>query len=171
MPRMARRRPSRSTASEPGSPETPTDAAWTAALRHLARAPRTAAEVSAHLERRGTSPEIVVETLGALARHRYLDDDALAARRAEELLLRRGCGRLRVAHELTRRGLTDSVVGAAITAVLEGTSEEDLARAALRRRFRDALPATPADRARAYRFLVGRGHPAEIVSAMLEEGD
>ena len=46
-------------------------------------------------------------------------------------MLRRGCGRLKVAHELTRRGLTDTVIDRAIAGVLEGRSEAALVRAAL----------------------------------------
>lgn len=110
-------------------------------------------------------------TLRRLAERGYVDDGALAERRAEDLLLRRGAGRLKVAHELTRRGLTDTVVERAIAGVLEGRSETALGRAALKRRFGDELPASRTDRAKAFRFLVGRGHPPDIVSEILGEDD
>lgn len=91
----------------------------------------------------------------------------LARRCAEEWLLRRGCGRLKVAHELTRRGVADTVVMTAIATVLEEWSEAELARRALVRRFGDRPVGSIAERARAFRFLTGRGHPADIVSDVL----
>lgn len=113
--------------------------------------------------------ELVATTLAALAARGYVDDAALAARRAEELLLRRGFGRLRVAHELTRRGLTDTVIDRAIAGVLENQSEVALGRAALARRFGDLATSSRTERARAGRFLLGRGHPPAVVNEILGE--
>jgi len=141
------------------------------AVRYLARAARSTAEVARHLERCGIDEVLVAATLDGLRDHGYVDDAAFAVRRAEDLLLRRGCGRLRVAHELTRRGLTDSVIDRAIAGVLESRTEIALARAALVRRFGDARCASRAERSRAFRFLVGRGHPGEVVSEILGEDD
>lgn len=138
------------------------------AVRFLARA-RSTAEVERHLTGRGLDAELVASTLRALAERRYVDDSVLAERRAEELLLRRGNGRLKVTYELTRRGLTDTVIDRAIAAVLEGRSEVALGRAALARRFGDQRPASRVERARAFRFLVGRGHPMEVVTEILGE--
>ena len=61
-----------------------------AAVRYLARAARTTVEVTRHLEQLGVGPELVELTLGTLRDRGYVDDVALAERRAEELLLRRG---------------------------------------------------------------------------------
>ncbi|MCC6847792.1 MAG: RecX family transcriptional regulator [Deltaproteobacteria bacterium] len=124
-----------------------------------------------HLTTRGTDADVVAATLERLVARGYLDDAALAERRAEDLFLRRGAGRVKVAHELTRRGLTDTVIDRAIAGVLEGRSEVALGRAALERRFGAAAPVSRADRARACRFLLGRGHPPDIVSEILGEDD
>ena len=140
-------------------------------MAFLARAARSYAEVAEHLAARGLDPEVVAATMARLVERGYVDDAALAERRAEDLLLRRGAGRLKVAHELTRRGLTDTVIDRAIAGVLEGRSEIALGRAALGRRFGDAVPASRAERAKAFRFLVGRGHPPDIVSEILGEDD
>ena len=142
-----------------------------AAVAYLAHAARSAAEVLRHLGRRGVAAPLADATLHALTARGYLDDAALAERRAEELMLRRGCGRLKVAHELTRRGLTDTVIDRAIAGVLEGRSEVALGRAALVRRFGDERLESRAERAKAFRFLIGRGHPADIVSEILGEDD
>jgi regulatory protein len=141
------------------------------AVEYLARAARSYAEVSRYLVGHAVDPDVVDATLEALVARGYVNDAALAERRAEELLLQRGCGRLKLAHELTRRGLTDTVVDRAIGVVLEGRSEVALARAALERRFGPVPPASRAERAKAFRFLVGRGHPPEIVSELLGEDD
>jgi regulatory protein len=141
------------------------------AVAYLATAARSHAEVVSHLADRGVREDLVETTLATLVARHIVDDAALAERRAEELMLRRGSGRLKVAHELTRRGLTDTVVDRAIAGVLEGRSELALGRAALERRFGPEPPASRAERAKAYRFLLGRGHPPEIVSEILGEDD
>ncbi len=162
------RRVSRSRVSDP-SAEALQASAQDEACRWLARAPRSASEVESRLRTRGFADAVVADTLVFLTERRYVDDTVLAHRRAEELLLERGHGELRVRHELTLRGVADTVVTRAIAAVLEDRRPVDLARRALARRFR-ALPlTTAADRARAYRFLVGRGHPEDVVNAVLEE--
>jgi regulatory protein len=174
---MARPRRSRSTASSSAalSAARPViegpEAALAEAVRYLALAARSSAEVERHLTNRGVDAELIASTMEALATRRYVDDNALAERRAEELLLRRGSGRFKVAAELTRRGLTDTVIDRAIAAVLEGRSEVALGRAALARRFGDERPVSRAERARAYRFLVARGHPTDVVTEILGEED
>lgn len=168
---MAKGRRSRSIASE-SAPTSGSDGdARDAAVRLLARASRSAAEIEAQLTRRRFAPESVAEAVRSLRERGYLDDAELARRRAEELLLRRGHGRLRVAHELTRRGVADSVIEAAIATVMEGRRDAEIARLALRRKFgHDSLPDASV-RARAYRFLIGRGHPAEVASEILGDDD
>ncbi len=147
------------------------DGAMAVAVAYLAHAARSHAEVARHLAARGVPEALVETTVATLAARGIVDDAALAERRAEDLLLRRGAGRLKVAHELTRRGLTGTVIDRAIAGVLEGRSEVALGRVALGRRFGDAMPASRAERAKAYRFLIGRGHPPEIVSEILGEDD
>jgi regulatory protein len=142
-----------------------------AAVAYLARAARSHVEVERHLAGRGVDVDLVEATLRTLAERGYVDDAAFAERRAEELMLRRGAGRLKVSSELTRRGLTDTVIDSAIAGVLEGRSEVALGRAALQRRFGNELPALRPARAKAFRFLVGRGHPPDVVSEILGEDD
>jgi regulatory protein len=167
---VARGRRSRSPGSESGRlAAAPGASAWVEACRLLARVPRAAAEVEAHLARRGFAAATIAATVRALRARRWLDDAALARRLAEDRLLRRGWGRLRVARELTLKGLADTVVEQAVSAAMENRSDAELARKALRRRFRDRPLASDAARGRAFRYLVGRGHPPEAASAALEE--
>ena len=141
------------------------------AYRFLARAARSTAEMRAHLERRGFATAHVEAAIDALTGGRYLDDATLAQRRAEELMLRRGWGRFRVASELTRRGFVDSVVTTAIDAIHDDQSETELARQALRRKFPSRSLVSLVDRARAFRYLTGRGYPVDIVTQLLGEPD
>jgi len=149
-------------------------AARDVAIRLLARAPRSVAEIEMRLARRRFGRAIIDATVAALRELRYLDDGALARRRAEELIVRRGQGRLRVVYELTRRGVAVGVIEDALTAVMEGRRDAELARLALCRKFghdpREALK-DASGRARAYRFLVGRGHPPEAVTEVLGDDD
>ena len=101
------RRPSRSRVSDVVSDE---DSARAEAYRWLAAAPRSASELDARLRARGFDDALVTATIAFLAARGYVDDAALAHRRAEELLLRRGYGTGRVRHELTLRGVADTVI-------------------------------------------------------------
>src|SRR5690349_4182920 len=109
---MARPRRSRSTGSSSAAsaadqpPEGGPAAAMAEAVRFLAHAARSTSEVDRHLQTRGFAAALVDATLAALRERGWVNDAAFAERRAEELLLRRGAGRLKVAYELTRRGLT-----------------------------------------------------------------
>ncbi len=164
---MARNRRSRSPASEPVGGEGADASARQAAYRYLARCPRSTEEVRAHLARRGFVPEVVSAVLKTLRDRGYVDDAALAGRRAEDLLLYRGCGRLRVVHELTLRGVADTVIDAAIAVTLQERTERQLACEALDRKLRGQPLIGAVERARAFRFLVARGHPVEIVREIL----
>ena len=176
---MVRRRGSRSigsnsprarAAAASAGPPRPLDVA----VRLLARAPRSIAEIATQLGRRRFAREAIDATIAALRERGYLDDAALAHRRAEDLLLRRGHGRLRVAYELTRRGVAASVIEDALATVMEGRRDAEFARLALCRKFghdsRDRLKDASA-RARAYRYLIGRGHPPEAVIEVLGDDD
>ncbi len=143
--------------------------ARTEAYRVLARSARSSAEIRTHLERRGFAPAHVDAAIAALTSGPWLDDAALAKRRAAELMVRRGWGRLRVAFELTRRGFADTVITTAIDAVHDEQSETELASRALRRKFPNRSLLSAVDRARAFRYLTGRGHPVEIVTHVLGE--
>jgi regulatory protein len=166
---MARRRPSRSTASRSAAVASTDATAREEAYRFLARAPRSTIEMRAHLARRGYASADVDDAIDTLTAGRYLDDPALAQRRSEELMLRRGWGRLRVVSELTRRGFADSVVKTAIDAIHDDQSETELARQALRRKFSSRSLVSLVDRSRAFRYLIGRGHPVDIVTQVLGE--
>jgi SOS response regulatory protein OraA/RecX len=122
-----------------------------------------------HLERRGFTAAHVEAAIETLTANRYLDDPSLAERRVEDLALRRGWGRHRMTFELTRRGFADSVIADAIAAVHDHHDEMELARRALHRKFPRGSSGSIEERGRAFRYLMGRGYPADIVTHILGE--
>jgi len=93
----------------------------------------------------------------------WVGDDVLAHDRARTLR-RQGSGSLRIASELTERGLPEPLVEAAVEASLDGEAEIAWARRALARAGR-----AEADRPRAWRFLASRGFPEDVVLDLLGE--
>lgn len=86
-----------------------------------------------------------------------MGDAAFAHDRARALRAR-GAGCLRIEAELLARGLPEAVVAAAIEASREGQPEQEWARRALR---------GLRDRARAWRLLVSRGFPEDLVENLV----
>lgn len=139
--------------------------AWDAALRWLGRRDRTAREIADYLVRRGFSDAVVTDVTTRLRDEGYVDDFRLATERAE-YWCRRGYGRLRARAELLQRGVAASVIAAALDPVF--ADEDNRARQLVEQRF----PAAQRDarmQARAYRFLVARGFPEEVVVVIVGE--
>jgi regulatory protein len=72
------------------------------------------AELERKLVRAGYEAEEIAAALARLAARGWLDDDALARARAEQLREGQGLGRRRVAHDLLRRGVAPDAVDAAL---------------------------------------------------------
>jgi regulatory protein len=139
--------------------------AWEQAVRWLARRERSAHEASQYLAARGFPPEVVENVLRRLQECGYVDDARLAATRAA-YWHRRGYGRLRAAADLHARG----VAGVRVSTLLDEVfaDEEQLAQSLLEQRFPGAA-SEARQRARAYRFLLGRGFPEDLVVVILGE--
>jgi regulatory protein len=135
-----------------------------AAMNLLARREHSGAELRAKLRARGAADA----ELGAVLERLAADGLQSDARYAESLArshASRGKGPLRIAAELKARGVDDAVANAALRAL--DVSWGELAAAARRKRFGDALPATREDRAKQARFLEQRGFAAEHVREAL----
>jgi regulatory protein len=141
-------------------------AAWEWAVRLLAARDRSEQEIRRALAARTIRPRIIDATVRRLRLRRYLDDQRFATMTAERAA-RRGVGSDRVRAELEAKGVAEALADAAVSTAFD--DETALARASLARRFGDA-PLPPATRAKAARFLLGRGFPEGIVLAILEEG-
>lgn len=137
------------------------------ALRLLGFRARTAAELDRALAKAKVPPE---ERASALARMRelgYIDDAALAATRAQRLVLRGDSPRL-VQQRLRSQGIdAESARGAALTAAA-GQSDDELARRALQQRLRGRRVADVREKQRLLRALVQKGHRPSAVARALE---
>jgi regulatory protein len=98
-----------------------------AALRYLARRPRTIAQMKAYLARIGASPTGVRTAIAKFQRLGYLDDDAYARRWARDRLARKPMGRERLEHELGAQGLEEHLIAVTLEELYGETSERELA--------------------------------------------
>jgi regulatory protein len=153
---------SRSTASETKAPR-PTPTPLDVAARLLARAALTEAELEGRLVARGYQPATAARTVARCRELGYVSDERFAHDRARALRARGG-GALRIGADLAARGLPDALVVAAVEASRDGEPERTWARRAL-----DRAGSPPA--AKAWRLLLGRGFPEDVVADVVGEPD
>jgi SOS response regulatory protein OraA/RecX len=122
------------------------------------------AELETRLVDVGYQPETAARTVARCAELGWLDDARLARDRAESLR-RRGAGCLHNIPDLAARGHAGPVVGAADDAASESRSERAWAAAALAAARIDPAAAP----AKAWRFLLGRGFPEDVVTDVVGE--
>jgi regulatory protein len=156
---VTRKSRSRSTASDAA------DHAWDRAIRLLAAHDRSEHEIRRRLVAGGESNTAVTATLRRLRRYGYVDDHRFASSVAEQAR-RRGYGSEYVRAQLEHKGVADQVIEQALRAGFD--DEAELAERALARHFPEGLR-QPAERAKAARFLLGRGFPETVVFAILDE--
>jgi regulatory protein len=131
------------------------------AARLLARAPRTEAELEMRLTARGYRAATAAATVARCRELGYVGDGAFARDRARALRAR-GAGSLRIAADLTGRGLPEAMVEAAVEESRDDVAEVEWARRALGRQAAVASP-------RAWRLLVSRGFAEDVIADLLGE--
>jgi regulatory protein len=134
------------------------------AFRMLSRRSRSEAEIAGALKLRGASATVIRRVLGRLRGLGYIDDRKLAVECAERWK-ERGFGSLRILDQLRKLEVAERIA--------EGVSpdareERELARRVLARAFSLADVAGPRGRARAARFLAGRGFAAEVIDSLFD---
>jgi regulatory protein len=134
------------------------------AARLLARAPRTEADLEARLVARGYQRATAAATVARCRELGYVGDRLYARARAQGLRAR-GWGSLRIGADLTARGLPEELVEEAVGESREDLPEREWARRALGRL--DLEPGAPRERARAWRWLAGRGFDPEVIADLL----
>jgi regulatory protein len=139
------------------------------ALRVLAHHARTEAQLRARLERAGHG-DVAAEVLAWLRRLGYVDDAAFARGRARSLLGAGRAGPRLAERRLVVAGIPRAEARRAVAeAVTQAGDEPALCRAALARKLGAARPddLDAKGRARAARFLLGRGFSPEVVARVL----
>ncbi|MDS0846617.1 recombination regulator RecX [Burkholderia cenocepacia] len=136
------------------------------ALGYLSRREYSRAELARKLAPYVDEGESIEPVLDALEQEGWLSD----ARFAESLVHRRASrvGVARIVSELKRHAVGDSLVEE-VNAQLRET-ELTRAQAVWRKKF-DALPQTPAERAKQARFLAARGFSSATIVKLLKVGD
>lgn len=139
------------------------------ALRKLAAAPQTRAQLDEAMSRRGVPDDVRANVLDRFSDVGLIDDATFAKMWVESRHLGRGLGRKALAHELRRRGVESDVVDEAVSE-LPADREEAMARALVARR----LPATrgldPAARTRRLASMLARkGYPGGLSFRVVRE--
>jgi regulatory protein len=112
-------------------------------LRQLAVRPRTRAELTTALRKRGISDEVAAEVLDRYDEVGLIDDAAFARAWVDSRQHGRGLSRRALADELRRKGVDAELAGAAL-AEIDAESEAATARALIDRKLR-TMPAGPPD--------------------------
>jgi regulatory protein len=129
-------------------------------VRLLARREHSRVELSRKLRARGMPHELVDEVLGSLVARRLQSDE----RYAESLVnsrVSRGQGPVRIRRDLSRQGIPEAEIDAALAAAAVDWYE--LARDTRQRRFGADAPAEWKERARQARFLEYRGFTGDQI--------
>jgi SOS response regulatory protein OraA/RecX len=131
------------------------------AARLLARAALTETALRDRLVAKGYQPATAERTVARCRELGYANDERLAFERARTMRMR-GAGSLKIAADLTARGLPEQLIAAAIEASLDGDPERAWAE-------RELARAGAPRGARAWRLLASRGFPEEVLVDVLGE--
>ena len=146
------------------APATPFDRA----LRLLAVRDRSRTELVRRLRRAEVSPADIDATLERLGRLGYLDDERFARSRAKSLLGGGKYGPRAVAFKLAQAGVAAEVRRAAVAEAMTDGDELTSARELLGHKYPSAAgSADPRLKARALRFLLGRGFSPSVARKLL----
>jgi len=140
-----------------------------AALALLSRRDYTVAELERKLLDKGYDREATAGVIATLSASRLLDDRRVAAAHVRTAAAVKGRGRLRIARELTARGLSRDLVHE-VLADLPRDNELAMIRRILARKRWPANPSR-ADRQRMYRHLVGKGFRTDDIFRALGDPD
>jgi regulatory protein len=127
----------------------------------LARAARTEAELEERLHALGYRRETAAATVARCRELGWVGDQTFA-RDCARSLRARGAGSLKIAADLTARGLPDHLIETAVDESLEGEPETTWARRSLR---------GLSDPRRAWRLLTSRGFPEDVITDLVGDPD
>lgn len=125
------------------------------ALRQLTVAPRTRAQLSDAMARRGVPDEVAESVLDRFEEVRLVDDEDFARQWVETRHAGRGLSRRALRHELRARGVADETVHAAVGEI-SAEAELEAARQLVRRRLPGMAGDDPARRTRRLAGMLAR---------------
>lgn len=133
---------------------------------------RSRRELEQRLRDRGFEAPLIEGLLERLVETGLIDDRRFACERARALGRRKGWGPRKLRADLIRRGIPREDVDLAIDEAYGEETQLEVARRVADKRFGETVFARDTDRkqrARAYRFLLGRGFDPDVVSEVLGE--
>jgi regulatory protein len=133
------------------------------AMRYLARREHSRAELNAKLQPYLQEGEDLDAVLDELEKRNWLSDARAATQWVDTKRARFGAQR--IAHELRRKGIGDSLIAAAMPQLKE--SELDTAREVWQRKF-GVLPQDQKEKAKQVRFLQSRGFSLDVIMKVLK---
>lgn len=131
------------------------------AFGHLGRRDRTETELRRHLAGKDVGEAEADAAIAEVARMGYLDDARYARTFAADRRNLDGWGSERIERRLLALGVDPEHIASAL-GDRDCTGELDAALELLRRRFRDAVPASERERERALGMLVRKGYELEL---------
>lgn len=147
----------------------PENVARSIALRKLAAAPQTRAQLDDAMARRGVPAEIRARVLDRFDDVGLIDDAMFARMWVESRHAGRGLAKKALAHELRRRGVDSALVDDAV-GELAPEQEEATARALVARKLRSTRGLDPAARTRRLAGMLARkGYPAGLAFRIVRE--
>ena len=131
----------------------------------MSRRDYTAAELESRLQDRGYDAEAIADALGDLRAGRFIDDRRVAAAHVRTAATIKSRGRVRIARELTARGVSRDLIEDALSGVEPDDELASIRRILARKRW----PAKPsmAERQRMFRHLLLRGFPTDLIGKAL----
>jgi regulatory protein len=138
------------------------------ALRLLAGRELSVAELRARLRDRDHPAGDVEEAIARLLQDGSLDDERVARAYARTALEVKGRGRLRIARELQEKGISRDTIAVALADVFSESDERALVGKAIHKKLRGrSRPASQAEYARLYQYLLRQGFTPAAVAAEL----
>jgi regulatory protein len=125
------------------------------ALRQLTVAPRTRAQLSDAMARRGVPDDVADAVLDRFEEVRLVDDEEFARQWVQSRHAGRGLARRALRYELRERGVADETVQAAVEAI-DADAELEAARQLVRRRLPGMRSDDPARRTRRLAGMLAR---------------
>ncbi|NDL59234.1 regulatory protein RecX [Phytoactinopolyspora mesophila] len=147
----------------------PESVARSVALRRLAAAPQTRAQLDQAMKKKGVPEDVRDRVLDRFSEVKLVDDAAFAAAWVESRHTGRGLARRALSHELRQRGVSPGVVEQAVEAV-PAEQEEQMARDLVVKRLAGTRRLDPAARSRRLISMLGRkGYPAGLAYRVVRE--
>ena len=137
-------------------------------LRLLSRRELSVSDLRARLLDRDHPPDEVEQAIEHLLETGALDDGRVARAYARTAAGVKGRGRLRVMRELSAMGIAKQIASEAVAEAFADVDERSLIAKAIRKKFRgNTKPATPAEYARLYQYLMRQGFTSAAVAAAM----